>query len=42
VMIEDYVHSEGLKLLAFIALNFFILAAGAVATFSVLAIAFGA
>lgn len=42
VMIEDYVHAEGLKLLAFIALNFFIMAAGAVATFSVLAIAFGA
>ncbi|MBS3962024.1 MAG: succinate dehydrogenase, hydrophobic membrane anchor protein [Sandarakinorhabdus sp.] len=42
VMIEDYVHAEGLKLLAFIALNFFIMAAGAVAAFSVLAIAFGA
>lgn len=42
VMIEDYVKAEGLKLLAFIALNFFILAAGVVATFSVLAIAFGA
>jgi len=42
VMIEDYVHAEGLKLLAFIALNFFILGAGAIAAFSVLAIAFGA
>lgn len=42
VMIEDYVHTEGLKLLALIALNFFILATGAVALFSVLAIAFGA
>jgi succinate dehydrogenase / fumarate reductase, membrane anchor subunit len=42
VLIEDYVHAEGLKLLSFMALNFFILAAGAVATFSVLAIAFGA
>jgi succinate dehydrogenase / fumarate reductase membrane anchor subunit len=42
VMIEDYVHSEGLKLLAFLALNFFILGTGAIAAFSVLAIAFGA
>lgn len=41
VMIEDYVHSEGLKLLAFIALNFFILGTAAVAAFSVLIIAFG-
>lgn len=41
VLIEDYVHSEGLKLLAFIALNFFILGTAAVAAFSVLIIAFG-
>lgn len=41
VMIEDYVHSEGLKLLAFVALNFFILGTAAVAAFSVLVIAFG-
>jgi succinate dehydrogenase / fumarate reductase membrane anchor subunit len=42
VMIEDYVHAEGLKLLALLALNFFIVGTGAVAAFSVLAIAFGA
>lgn len=42
VMIEDYVHAEGPKLLAVIALNFFILGMGAVATFSILSIAFGA
>ncbi len=41
VLIEDYVHSEGLKLLAFMALNFFILGTAAVAAFSVLIIAFG-
>lgn len=41
VMIEDYVHSEGRKLLAFIALNFFIFGTAAVAAFSVLIIAFG-
>ena len=42
VLIEDYVHAEGLKLLSFIALNFFILGTGAVALFSVARIAFGA
>ncbi|MGL6043780.1 MAG: succinate dehydrogenase, hydrophobic membrane anchor protein [Sandaracinobacteroides sp.] len=42
VMIEDYVHAEGLKLLSFLALNFFILGAGALALFSVARIAFGA
>jgi succinate dehydrogenase / fumarate reductase membrane anchor subunit len=42
VMIEDYVHSEGLKLLALVALNFFLLGAGALALFSVARIAFGA
>jgi succinate dehydrogenase / fumarate reductase membrane anchor subunit len=42
VMIEDYVHGESGKLLAVVALNFFILGAGALSVFSVLAIAFGA
>jgi succinate dehydrogenase / fumarate reductase membrane anchor subunit len=42
VLIEDYVHNESAKLLALIALNFFILGAGALSVFSVLAIAFGA
>lgn len=42
VMIEDYVHAEGLKLLSVLALNFFILGAGAVAVFSIARIAFGA
>jgi succinate dehydrogenase / fumarate reductase membrane anchor subunit len=42
VMIEDYVHAEGLKLLSLLALNFFILGAGALALFSVARIAFGA
>jgi succinate dehydrogenase / fumarate reductase membrane anchor subunit len=41
VMIEDYVRSEGRKLLAFVALNFFILGTAAVAVFSVLLIVFG-
>lgn len=42
VMIEDYVHAEGLKLLSVVALNFFILGAGALAFFSIARIAFGA
>jgi succinate dehydrogenase / fumarate reductase membrane anchor subunit len=42
VMIEDYVHAEGLKLLGVLALNFFILGVGAVAVFSIARIAFGA
>lgn len=42
VLIEDYVHAEGLKLLSVLALNFFILGTGAVALFSVARIAFGA
>jgi succinate dehydrogenase / fumarate reductase membrane anchor subunit len=42
VMIEDYVHAEGLKLLSVVALNFFILGAGALALFSIARIAFGA
>ncbi|WP_199553552.1 succinate dehydrogenase, hydrophobic membrane anchor protein [Sandaracinobacteroides hominis] len=42
VLIEDYVHAEGLKLISVLALNFFILGTGAVALFSVARIAFGA
>lgn len=42
VLIEDYVHAEGQKLLSLLALNFFILGAGAVSVFAVLKIAFGA
>ena len=42
VLIEDYVHSEGLKLLAVVALNFYILGVGAIAIFSIARIAFGA
>ena len=42
VLIEDYVHGEGLKLLAVVALNFFILGVGAIAFFSIARIAFGA
>lgn len=41
VMLEDYVHSESLRLLSFLALNFFILGTAALAVFSVLLIAFG-
>jgi succinate dehydrogenase / fumarate reductase membrane anchor subunit len=42
VMVEDYVHAEGLKLLTVLALNFFFLGLGALALFSVARIAFGA
>ncbi len=42
VLIEDYIHAEGTKMLALIALNFYAIAAGATAVFSVLSIAFGA
>lgn len=42
VLIEDYVHAEGLKLLSVVALNFFLLGTGAIALFSVARIAFGA
>jgi succinate dehydrogenase / fumarate reductase membrane anchor subunit len=42
VMIEDYVHSEGNKLISLMALNFYTVAVGAIAAFSVLRIAFGA
>ena len=40
VLIEDYVHEEGLKLFSITLLNFFIIAFGALAFFSVLKIAF--
>jgi succinate dehydrogenase / fumarate reductase, membrane anchor subunit len=40
VIIEDYVHEEGLKLFTVTILNFFVLALGALAFFSVLKIAF--
>lgn len=42
VFIEDYVHDDGLRLIALTALTFFLLALGALSVFSVLAIAFGA
>lgn len=42
VLIEDYVHAEGTKVLALLALKFYVVAAGATAVFSVLSIAFGA
>lgn len=42
VIIEDYVHEEGLKLFSITLLNFFALGAGALAFFSVLKIAFSA
>lgn len=41
VVIEDYVHDEGLKLFSVVVLNFFTIALGALAFFSVLKIAFG-
>jgi succinate dehydrogenase / fumarate reductase membrane anchor subunit len=41
VIIEDYVHEEGLKLFTITLLNFFVIALGALAFFSVLKIAFG-
>ena len=42
VFIEDYLHAEGSKLLAILALNFYTLAGGTVAVFCVLKIALGA
>ena len=42
VLIEDYVHHEGNKVFALLLLNFFALALGFTAVFSVLKIAFGA
>jgi succinate dehydrogenase / fumarate reductase membrane anchor subunit len=41
VIIEDYVHEEGLKLFSITLLNFLAIGAGALAFFSVLKIAFG-
>ena len=41
VVIEDYVHEEGMKLFSITLLNFFAIGAGALAFFSVLKIAFG-
>jgi succinate dehydrogenase / fumarate reductase, membrane anchor subunit len=40
VVIEDYVHEEGLKLFSITLLNFFVIALAATAFFSVLKIAF--
>ena len=42
VFIEDYLHAEGSKLLAILALNFYALAGAATAVFCVLKIALGA
>ncbi len=42
VFIEDYLHVEGSKLLALLALNFYALAGGAAAVFAVLKIALAA
>ncbi len=42
VFIEDYLHVEGTKLLALLALNFYALAGGAAAVFAVLKIALAA
>ena len=42
VFIEDYLHEEGTKLLAILALNFYAVAGAAVAVFCVLKIALGA
>lgn len=39
IFIEDYLHAEGTKLLALLALNFYALAGGAAAVFAVLKIA---
>lgn len=41
VVIEDYVHSEGMKVLALIANSFFTIAVGGVGVFAVLKISFG-
>jgi succinate dehydrogenase / fumarate reductase, membrane anchor subunit len=42
VIIEDYVHGEGLKIVALIGNTFFTLAVGAVCIFTLLKISFGA
>ena len=41
VVIEDYVHEEGMKFFSITLLNFFTIAVGALAFFAVLKIAFG-
>jgi len=41
VVIEDYVHAEGAKVLALIANTFFTIAVGAVGAFAILKISFG-
>ena len=41
ILMEDYVHEEGSKVLAIIALNFYAIGGGALAIFSILKIAFG-
>jgi succinate dehydrogenase / fumarate reductase membrane anchor subunit len=41
VIIEDYVHDEGLKIVALIANTFFAVAVAAVALFAILKLAFG-
>ena len=41
VIVEDYVHSEGLKILALVASTFFTVAVAAVAIFAILKLAFG-
>lgn len=41
VVIEDYVHGEGLKILAVIANTFFSIAVGAASLFGILKLAFG-
>ena len=41
VVIEDYVHEEGMKFFSITVLNFFTIAVGALAFFAVLRIAFG-
>lgn len=40
VMMEDYVHDEGLKLLSLVAINFYAIGGAAVALFSIAKIAF--
>ena len=41
VILEDYVHEEGMKLFSIVLLNFFVISGAALAFFSVLKIAFG-
>ena len=41
VVIEDYVHGEGLKIAALVANTFFSVAVGALAAFAILKLAFG-